>query len=504
MLNVSIPTRLVMLSAVLLGALVISNLYLGLRLSEGAVVLGQDARLVHNLDTAIDASKTFGDLKYWLLELAVSARPKSEHNALSSRDELMSRFGELERVDGEAVAVLRLEVGSLMDTTSIAIEAYHDGQSTLGDQFVAKGLEHILVVERRLSDLVLGAQHEVSAARDRALVNARRAVSLSWIVTLVASLVGAALTLWIVRSITVPLRDLVRSMGAITSGDLDVDVPPPGNDEIGAMTRTLSLFRDSLVERNRLVESLREAKEQAEAATRTKSQFLANMSHELRTPLNAVIGIAEMLHEEADDARQETFLEPLDRIAAASKHLAVLINEILDLSRIEAGRLELHVEEFDVAPMLEEVVTTAEPLAQRNRNRISIDAPGDLGLMCSDATRVRQILLNLLSNACKFTEDGSVTLAAQRETAQGLDWIELTVSDTGIGISEEEIEHLFEEFTQGDSSSTRRYGGSGLGLAISRRLCHLLGGDISTRSHPGGGASFTVALPVRPPAVRPD
>ena len=635
MRNFSIPSRLVLLSAVLLGVLVASNLYLGLRLSQGAVVHAKDAALATNLNTAVNASRVFGDLKYWLLELGVSERPRSEENALRSRDRLLGIFDELERVDAEAVAVLRLETGSLMDTTSIAIEAYNDGQPDTGDEFLAKGLAHILVVDRRLSDLVQGAQHEVSSARNAALANARQAVTLSWLVTTLASLLGAALTLWVVRSITVPLGSLVSAMRAITGGALGTEVPRPGNDEIGAMTRTLGLFRDSLVERNRLVEelesanrakgraleeqhavldaihdgilfvdaelrvrlanrayremwgvpegvsesaptlvevmeynrsynayeldgelwesyvarriervregnvapeelrradgkilqyecqvlpddarmisyfdmtqiklaeqSLREAKEQAEAATRTKSQFLANMSHELRTPLNAVIGMAEMLREEADEVHQESFLEPLGRIIVASKHLSKLINEVLDLSKIEAGRLELQLEEFEVGPMLEEAVITAQPLAERNQNRLDIGLDGDLGFMRSDITRVRQILLNLLSNACKFTHQGEVRLEARREMAEDMEWLEITVSDTGIGVNESDIDRLFEEFTQADSSTTRKYGGSGLGLAISRRLCHLLGGDIGARNRTGAGATFTVALPMQAP-----
>jgi signal transduction histidine kinase/CheY-like chemotaxis protein len=254
-----------------------------------------------------------------------------------------------------------------------------------------------------------------------------------------------------------------------------------------------------VVERKRADIALRRAKEEAEEASRAKSRFLASMSHELRTPLNAVIGITEMLREDALDLGQDDFVEPLDRIHRAGNHLLHLINEILDLSKIEAGRLELHLEEVDVAALIQDIATTAEALAAKNHNRLGVRCLDDLGSMQTEPMRIRQIILNLLSNACKFTENGAVTLTVTRDRADGGDWFTFTVTDTGIGMTTVQMAKVFEEFSQADSSTTRRYGGTGLGLAITRRLCHLLGGDITVDSTPGAGSTFTVRLPAEAP-----
>jgi signal transduction histidine kinase len=251
--------------------------------------------------------------------------------------------------------------------------------------------------------------------------------------------------------------------------------------------------------RKRAEIALQLAMAQAEEANRTKSKFLANMSHELRTPLNAVIGITEMLKEDAEDLGQHDLLDPLDRIHRAGNHLLHLINEILDLSKIEAGRLELHIEEVGVAALVQEAAATAEALAAKNHDRLEVRCPDDLGSMRTEPIRLRQIILNLLSNACKFTENGEVSLTVRREPEQGGDWLTFVVADTGIGMTSEQMAKVFEEFSQADSSTTRRYGGTGLGLAISRRLCHLMGGDITVDSTPGAGSTFTVRLPAEAP-----
>src|SRR5262245_19150247 len=239
------------------------------------------------------------------------------------------------------------------------------------------------------------------------------------------------------------------------------------------------------------------ARDQAMAATQAKSSFLASMSHELRTPLNAILGIVEMLEEDAQLRDEGELLEPLGRVSRAGRHLLRLINEVLDLSKIEAGRLELQIEDFDIASVIKEVAATVQPLAKKNRNELVIRCPPGIGRLCSDPLRVRQILLNLLSNACKFTEDGRVTLDAERVASGATEEVVFAIADSGIGMSPQETAKLFQEFSQGDSSTTGRYGGTGLGLAISQRLCRMMGGSIAVTSAVGVGSTFTVRLPCR-------
>jgi signal transduction histidine kinase/CheY-like chemotaxis protein len=257
------------------------------------------------------------------------------------------------------------------------------------------------------------------------------------------------------------------------------------------------------IQNARLFREIEDKGRQLEIASKHKSQFLANMSHELRTPMNAIIGVTEMLLEDAQALGQEDQIEPHERILRASKHLLALINDILDLSKIEAGRMELHLESFAIAPLVEDVVTTIRPLAEKNRNQVVLECPADLGTMRADAMRVRQALLNLGSNAGKFTERGLVTVAAARRRDGARDWITFAVSDTGIGMTAEQMAKLFEEFTQADASTTRKYGGTGLGLAISRRFCRMMGGDITVDSTPGQGSTFTIRLPAEVQADEP-
>ena len=249
------------------------------------------------------------------------------------------------------------------------------------------------------------------------------------------------------------------------------------------------------IQNARLFSEIGEKSRQLEVASQHKSQFLANMSHELRTPLNAVIGVTEMLLEDAHDLKREDEIEPLDRVLRAARHLLALINDILDLSKIEAGRMELHLESFLLAPLLEDVVKTIEPLATKNDNRLVVDCEPEVGTIHADQIRFRQALLNLMSNANKFTENGTVTVAARREPSDGREWIAVAVTDTGIGMNAEQMGRLFQEFSQADSSTTRKYGGTGLGLAISRHFCRMMGGDITVDSKPGEGSTFTIRLP---------
>jgi signal transduction histidine kinase/pSer/pThr/pTyr-binding forkhead associated (FHA) protein len=235
----------------------------------------------------------------------------------------------------------------------------------------------------------------------------------------------------------------------------------------------------------------------AEEANKFKSQFLANMSHELRTPLNAIIGYSEMLQEEAQELGVSDLNGDLQKIQAAGKHLLTLINDILDLSKIEAGKMELFLENFGLSGLLDEVVTTVRPLMKKNNNTLVFEPNQNLGSMHADVTRVRQVLFNLLSNASKFTKDGKVSLAVDKSSENGSEWITFRVSDTGIGMSSEQLSRLFQAFSQADASTSRKYGGTGLGLVISLRFCQMMGGTITVESEPDAGTTFTVKIPAQ-------
>jgi two-component system sensor histidine kinase/response regulator len=263
-----------------------------------------------------------------------------------------------------------------------------------------------------------------------------------------------------------------------------------------ALAGLMSLERQSADQQAKLVIQLRETQRQAEAATRAKSDFLASMSHELRTPLNAIILYSELLQEEAEDEGKQRSVTDLQRIQSAGKHLLELINDILDLSKIEAGKMVLSLETFGVRAMIDELIDTVGPVVQQNNNLLSVSCGDDVGTMSADLMKTRQILLNLLSNAGKFTRGGVVTLEARRHVVGGNASVAFTVTDTGVGMTPQQTEKIFDAFTQADVTTTRKYGGTGLGLAIVSRFCQLMGGSVSVESRPGEGSCFTVLLPL--------
>ncbi|HEY9663759.1 MAG TPA: PAS domain S-box protein, partial [Allocoleopsis sp.] len=315
----------------------------------------------------------------------------------------------------------------------------------------------------------------------------------------------------------------------------------PVADETGGYTHWIAIQRD-ITERKQAEADLRRSKEAAEEASRAKSQFLANMSHELRTPLNAIIGYSEMLQEDADDFGYADIVPDLEKIRGAGKHLLSLINDILDISKIEAGKMELYLETFEVAQLVREVESTIQPLMEKNHNKLQIHCPDNIGSMHADLTKLRQSLLNLISNAAKFTENGTITLTIDRDSdweggsdlklapeeksapgekitpeenltpeetdplfpAGSSPFIRFQVTDTGIGMTLDQVSKVFQAFIQADASTTRKYGGTGLGLAITRHFCHMMGGDISVRSQLGQGSTFTIRLPIEIPAVPDD
>jgi hypothetical protein len=310
--------------------------------------------------------------------------------------------------------------------------------------------------------------------------------------------------------------------------------PVTTDDEIGSLATSLNQLIERVSERT---QELQQAKEAAEAASYAKSRFLANMSHELRTPLNAIIGYSQLLQLDARDLEinDQEFISDLQSINEAGKHLLELINDILDLSKIEAGKMALHLETFELLALINSVVTTVKPLIEDNGNALEVHCDEQLGTMHTDQTKLRQVLFNLLSNAAKFTKQGKVTLTIthepndfvssirqelkgvvadehcslskshssstvgreQSQNPESPTWIGFSVQDTGIGISDEQQQRLFQAFTQGDASTTRKYGGTGLGLAITHHFCQMMGGDIVVESQVGEGSTFTVHLPVR-------
>ncbi len=621
--RLSISARLLILSVTLLAVIAGSNLYLTAALRQASDKALDADRSVSQIEIANAVRVAFGDLRYWRADLSVSLLMLSERNADAARRRLDHELDRLAVVSPDIAATLRQQVAAFDDLAMQAVDAYTQDRRVIGNSLFAQAREHSLKITGVLGDLEASLAEQEHAARDEVLRSAGRATQVSLSVVAVAVLLAIGLTVFILRSILVPLRTLVGAVRAISDGDASVTLPPPSHDEIGEMTHALHLFRDSLAERDRLEreaehqrrtiqqaieavnegfvlygpddrlvlcnskyheiyggiadvavpgatfrailqaavardiidlgglsgeewidarlrhrvvprgvqelrlgdrwvqvaerktydggtvsihtdisdlkrrqEELQRAKDAAERATQSKSEFLANMSHELRTPLNAIIGYSQILQEDAEDAGQTTMVPDLKKVENAGNHLLGLINSILDVSKIEAGRVEVYVETVNVAGLIEDVRMMVEPLAARNDNRLAITCDPDAGTIATDLTKLKQSLLNLLSNACKFTEKGTVQLTVARRDTDGAEWIDFTVSDTGIGMTDEQVGKLFQAFSQADSSTTRRYGGTGLGLTITRSFARMLGGDVTVTSRPGEGSVFVLSLPV--------
>jgi GAF domain-containing protein/CheY-like chemotaxis protein/anti-sigma regulatory factor (Ser/Thr protein kinase) len=421
--------------------------------------------------------------------------------------ELQARTAELTRSVGELRALS--EVGQALSST-LDLETVLSTIVSRASQLAGTDSCTIFEYDEQAEALVFRATHnlsdEVAAVMQRAVIRRGEGVGGRMIVTHEPVQIPDIAA---VGAYSGPLRDVL--LGAGTRAILGVPLLREGH-LIGALTVTrrvageypteiidlLKTFASQsalAIQNARLFREIEDKGRQLEAADRHKSEFLANMSHELRTPLNAIIGYSEMLQEDAADLGAPQLTDDLQKINAAGKHLLELINAVLDLSKIEAGKMELYLEAFEVPALVRDIAAVIQPLAAKNGNRLEVRCPDDVGAMRADLTKVRQALFNLLSNACKFTERGTVTLAARREPGEAGDVMVFTVTDTGIGMTPEQLARLFEAFAQADAATTRKYGGTGLGLALSRRLCRMMGGDVTVESEAGRGSTFTIRLP---------
>jgi signal transduction histidine kinase/DNA-binding response OmpR family regulator len=436
------------------------------------------------------------------------ALPGMRAQFTAAGESLLQSLAAIGTVDAGRAGELRAAAQSL-----IAVGSGNNGLLSIQEKLLPER-KAVVAHQEALQNIGLNLRNEVAKLNETAERETTNTAALSaralaqsrlWLILIAAaSLIVAALIVWlfVLRYVVRRLTDLAGSMLAIARGELGASIPAAGADELGDMSRALVVFRDNAREIRAAHEEAEKARAEAEAASRTKSIFLANMSHELRTPLNAIIGYSEILVEDAVDRGDDTSVADLQKIQGAGKHLLGLINGILDLSKIEAGRMDVYLEQIYLAKLVEEVRTIVEPLVKKNGNELVVRCPPDIGSLRTDLTKLKQSLINLSSNAAKFTQNGTVTLAVSRtQSPSGPARFTFHVSDTGIGMNEEQLGRLFQAFTQADSSTTRHYGGTGLGLTITRHFAQMLGGAIEVSSKPGKGSSFIMVLPDHPVAA---
>ena len=406
---------------------------------------------------------------------------------------------QLEKTLGDPIKIVR-DNGNLVYKSPV-----WPAQTKLQDYLVAS---HVLRAPDGATILKTSAARDIEPYRNQLFNHAAVIIGVSAII-FVLVIIAVMYTL---KAILKPLDELQNAAQKLGKGDY-VEVSRTSVPEIDIViqsfnhmaqeiTELIKKLQREIMERKKTESTLKKhrhdlslARDQAFAASRAKSVFLANMSHELRTPLNAIIGYAEMLFDETDSDANKERREDLLRIQSSGKHLLTIIDDILDLSKIEAGKLQLNIEEFAIYPFVLDTISTVRPLAEKNGNIVTVDCDHTIGVMQTDPVKLRHSLLNILDNACKFTKNGKIDVTVKAEQRNGDDWIRFTISDTGIGISNEQARHLFSEFTQVDSSTTKSYSGTGLGLALSLRFCELMGGHITYQSELGNGSVFEISIP---------
>jgi signal transduction histidine kinase len=377
------------------------------------------------------------------------------------------------------------------------VKAILEGQSgfyAFTDETQVKWLSYGIHLKNKWNVIALQQQVEV-LEKEYFFIN---------LVILIATVavLSVVILIWLLTTrLLKPITDLTLAAKTLSRGEWQQQVKVKYRDELGTLASTFNQMAKQLRISFSILEAKNEeaqkARAEAEEASKAKSVFVANMTHELRTPLNAIIGYSEMLQEEAEDTGLDDFIPDLKKIGSAGKHLLALINDVLDFSKVEAGRMELFLETFAIEMMLEDVRATIEPLIEKNNNQLYLNQAEQLGQMYADVTKVRQCLFNLLSNASKFTEEGTITLEVHRYcAADNKDWITFRVSDSGIGMTPEQMSKLFSAFMQADSSTTRKYGGTGLGLVITKQFCQMMGGNVTVESEYGKGTTFSIHLPI--------
>lgn len=437
----------------------------------------KEVELFHNLrmtvdTTALDPGET-KDIQIKLTQinnLASQLRSWSDSKRVSRVDSFIARYDEI-----------KSRWYTLYTSTNKPQQTTAPSKSDISEI-----LEHLSLIKSEEQKTVLEA-----AQNDRETAKLVRYLNLS-IFTL-SSLLALIISFLLIGYLRRNFRILNRGADTLAKGDLDRRITINNNDEFGDLAYSFNHMATAL---NSAMQEARTARDDAEQANQSKSAFLANMSHELRTPMNAIIGYSEILLEDAEEMELAGFQDDLHKIRAAGKHLLALINDILDISKIEAGKMTLYIESFSLPELVKDVVATIRPMVEQNDNRIEVILDDFSEPMSADSTKVRQVLFNLLSNASKFTKGGSIILRISLRGASERQMVHIEVEDSGIGMSGEQLNKVFDEFSQADNSTTRKYGGTGLGLAISKRFCEMMGGSIAVASQEGDGSKFSVQIPL--------